>query len=99
MKYVVFIFQDEYGEFVANAPDIPECIARRDNLDELHEVIVDVAELCLEDEDLPIANTNDHFAEDVLDGLSIPLSCSKHTLNVTEDDDDDKSYEVELILA
>ena len=97
MKYVVFIFKDEYGEFVANAPDIPECIVRRDSLDELHEVIVDAAELCLEDEALPIANTNDYFTEDILNGLSIPLSYSKHTLNVTEEDDD-QSYEAELIL-
>ena len=94
---MVFIYKDEYGEFVAHAPDIPECILRREYLDELHEDITDAAELCLEDDILPTANTNNHFTEDVLNRLSIPLSCSKHTLNVTEEDDD-QSYEVELIL-
>ena len=96
MEYIVFIFKNEYGEFVANAPDIPECIVRREYLDELYEDLADAAELYLEDKALPIANTSDYFTEDILNELSIPLSCSKRTLNVTEEDND-QSYEVVLI--
>lgn len=97
MEYIVFIYTDEDGEFVAIAPDIPECIIRRDSLDWLHEEIIDAAELCLEDESLPIANTSDYFTENILNELLIPLSCTQHTLDVTEEEDD-QSYEVELIL-
>lgn len=98
MEYSVFIFKNEnVGEFMAIAPDIPECIAQRDSLGELHEVIQDLAELCLEDEELPVANSIDYFTDDMLNTLFIPLTSSKKILKITKEDDD-LSYDAELLV-
>ena len=98
MEFVVCTFKDENtGRLLAIVPDIPDCITQGDSYDEIYEDIEDVAELCLEDEALPSANSLEYFTADVLDTLSIPHDAAKKILLVQEEEDE-HSYSAELVL-
>jgi len=56
MEYVAIVFKNDNDGFVATVPDIDGCIVYRDTFEEALESVVDAAEICLEDEDLPDAH-------------------------------------------
>lgn len=96
MEYIVFVFKNEEDLFVAALPDIEDCVAYAETLEEILEAIQDAAEIYLENEELPKANRLEHFTDTLLAKLSIPLDSSKYIVKITEDGD--KSYNAELVL-
>lgn len=96
MKYITFIYQDQDdNDFIAVVPDLPGCVAYGDTVEEASKMMQETTELWLEGEDLPPANSINHFTDKVLNQLKIPLTASKFILHVTAEDH--KSYAVELM--